>query len=308
MTAACWRKTKIMIEILDGLHETINYGNSLGVRVFHNVDYEDYPEHWHTGIEIIMPVTSNYTVIVGEERYVLEPGDIIVINSGVLHSLAAPPTGERIILQFDAALLYSLREMETMLSLIPTVVYLPEENEELYHFAKTRLDRIVREDMEKKPFYEALIYAGLIEIFVETGRRYTDKRMQSCNEDGKEKGQPPRQKEYLEVIMSSCNYINQHYQENITLEETANISGFSKFHFTRVFKQYMNMTFYEYLNSKRMKRAQELLYATEMNITEVAMNSGFSSLSAFNRTFKAVNGCSPSEYRNKILLPAHLRK
>ena len=124
-------------------------------------------------------------------------------------------------------------------------------------------------------------------------------------EEGKEKSQLPRQKEYLEVIMSSCNYINQHYQENITLEETANISGFSKFHFTRVFKQYMNMTFYEYLNSKRMKRAQELLYSTDMSITEVAMNSGFSSLSAFNRTFKSVNGCSPSEYRNKILVTAH---
>lgn len=294
-----------MIEILEGLHETINYGNSLGVRVFHNVDYEDYPEHWHTGIEIIMPVTSDYTVIVGEERYLLHPGDIIILNSGVLHGLEAPPTGERIILQFDAALLYTLREMETMLSFVPAVVHFAQSSEELYRFVKERLDRIVSEDLEKKAFFEAHIYAQLIEIFVEVGRRYTDKRMEDYVEDGREKGQVVRQKEYLEVIMSSCNYINQHYQENITLEETANISGFSKFHFTRVFKQYMNMTFYEYLNSKRMKRAQELLYSTEMSITEVAMNSGFSSLSAFNRTFKTMNGCSPSEYRNKILVTVH---
>lgn len=57
-----------MIEILEGTHETINYGNSMGVRMFHNVDYEDYPEHWHTAIEIIMPVHEGYNVIVGEKK------------------------------------------------------------------------------------------------------------------------------------------------------------------------------------------------------------------------------------------------
>lgn len=48
-----------MIEILNGMTETINYGSSLGVRLYHNVDYEDYPEHWHVGLEIIMPVPQN---------------------------------------------------------------------------------------------------------------------------------------------------------------------------------------------------------------------------------------------------------
>ncbi|HCD46236.1 MAG TPA: hypothetical protein DEQ64_21450 [Lachnoclostridium sp.] len=75
-------------------------------------------------------------------------------------------------------------------------------------------------------------------------------------------------------------------------------SGFSKYHFTRIFKQYMNMTFYEYLNSRRVKKAEELLYNTkEMSITDVAMGSGFSSMSTFNRTFKMIKRCSPSDYR-----------
>lgn len=86
-----------MIEILEGTHETINYGNSMGVRMFHNVDYEDYPEHWHTAIEIIMPVHEGYNVIVGEKKYCLKEGDILILNSGTLHALEAPPKGERII-------------------------------------------------------------------------------------------------------------------------------------------------------------------------------------------------------------------
>ena len=112
-----------MIEILNGMTETINYRNALDFRLFHNVDYEDYPTHWHVGIEILMPVTENYGVIVEQKKYVLEKGDILIVNSGVPHALEAPPTGERIILQFDPALLYSLKEMETLLLLFPSVFY-----------------------------------------------------------------------------------------------------------------------------------------------------------------------------------------
>ena len=104
----------------------------------------------------------------------------------------------------------------------------------------------------------------------------------------------------METVLNACSYIYHHYQENITLEQVAAISGFSKFHFTRIFKQCMDKTFYEYLNERRITKAEELLYATVLSITDIAMNSGFSSISAFNRTFKSIKGCSPSEYRSKI--------
>lgn len=285
---------------LVGLREIIDYEYPLGLRLYHNREYEDFEEHWHTGIEIIMPLSSTYTLIVGEERYCLQPGDIIIINSGVLHSIEAPPAGERIILQFDVVLLYSLKEMETLLALMPPVFLLTRSGRtELYDFVRERMDRIVKEYDEKETFREALIYAMLIEIYVELGRNAAIREI--FNREGGAKGAGAKQREYLEVIMGVCSHINQHFQENLTLEEIAEISGFSKFHFTRVFKQYMNMTFYEYLNSRRIKRAEELLFSTEMNITEVAMNSGFSSLSAFNRTFKSLNKCSPTEFRNKVV-------
>ena len=136
-----------MIEILEGTHETINYGNPLGLRMFHNVDYEDYPEHWHTAIEIIMPIHEGYNVIVGSKKYCLKEGDILIINPGVLHGLEAPPTGERIILQFSDYLLYSLKEMETLLNVLPPVLYLSEEEDtqRLYSFVKRQMDSIIVE-------------------------------------------------------------------------------------------------------------------------------------------------------------------
>ena len=286
-----------MIEILNGMHETINYGNSLGLRLYHNVDYEDYPEHWHVGIEIIMPVEDTYRVGIGEQWYDLETGDIIIITSEVIHALQAPPRGERMILQFDPALLYNLKEMETLLFMMPPAIFLKQqENTELYQYLRERLNRIIKEYDGNSTFREASIYACLIEMYVGLGRFevYSDEHKDKHQSDTK-------QQEYIEAVMSACTYINQKYMENLTLEEVASVSGFSKFHFTRVFKQYMNMTFYEYLNSKRVKRAEELLYNKEMSITDVAMNSGFSSLSAFNRTFKALKHCSPSDFRKKRL-------
>lgn len=290
-----------MIEILEGTHETINYGNPLGLRLFHNVDYEDYPEHWHTAIEIIMPISEGYNVIIGSKKYCLKEGDILIINPGVLHGLEAPPTGERIILQFSDYLLYSLKEMETLLNVLPPVLYLSEEEDtqRLYSFVKRQMDSIIVEYDEEKAFFNAVIYAKLIEIFVHIGRNVISGGRKNKNQVLRTENNPEKKKEYMETIMSACNYINQHYQEALSLEEVAEFSGFSKFHFTRIFNQCMNMTFYEYLNQKRISKAEELLSTTGESVTEIAMSSGFSSISAFNRTFKSIKGCSPSEYRGK---------
>ncbi len=282
-----------MIEILNGMHETIHYECSLGLRLYHNTNCEDYPDHWHGGIEIIMPTMGGYEVIAGEEHYSLEAEDIIVIHSGVIHSLKAPLAGERYILQFDTALLYNLKEMETLLHMIPPAIHMKKADKgSLYRFVKKKLDKIIEEYQGNSSFREASIYAALIEIYVKLGRTavWRDK---VCRKFHSMKGH-----EYFGAVMSACNFINQHFMENLTLEEVARIGGFSKYHFTRIFKQYMNMTFYEYLNSRRIKKAEELLYnCGGMSITEIAMSSGFSSMSAFNRTFKMIKHCSPSGYR-----------
>ena len=291
-----------MIEILNGMTETINYRNSMDFRLFHNVDYEDYPTHWHVGIEILMPVTEIYGVIVDQKKYVLQEGDILIVNSGVPHALEAPPTGERIILQFDPALLYSLKEMETLFLLFPPVFYITPENEpDLYPLVKAKMEEIIREYDGQQAFAGALVYASLIELFAGVGRITRERNIEGTALHDMRRSKQDRQWEYQEVALKACNYINQHYQEKLTLEETAKMVGFSKYHFTRVFKKYMNMTFYEYLNKKRVKCAEGLLYSTEMSITDVAMNSGFSSMSSFDRTFKALNKCSPSEFRGAIL-------
>jgi len=288
------RKSDAMIEILNGTHEIIQYNGLPQVRIHHNEQTENYPAHWHVGIEIIIPVENHYTVLINNERIVLEENDIIIINTGIIHGLEAPKTGRRVILQFDIALLNILKEFETFLFMMPsTMVFREKDNTEIYNIIREKFWIIIKEYDENKAFNEAFIYAQLIEIYGELARRelYRRERLGESNE--------MKQQKYIESMLRTCDYINTHYMESLKLEDVAAISGFSKYHFTRLFKQFMNMTFYEYLNQRRIKQAILLLSNLEMSITEVALDSGFKSISAFNRTFKEVNGRSPSSYRNK---------
>ena len=109
---------------------------------------------------------------------------------------------------------------------------------------------------------------------------------------------PQKQKEYLDRFLSICNYIDEHCTEDLSLDQVAKTAGFSKYHFTRLFKQFTNVSFYKYVNQKRIEKAAEMLTEPNISITNVALSCGFESLSSFIRMFKIVKGCSPTEFRN----------
>ena len=60
------------------------------------------------------------------------------------------------------------------------------------------------------------------------------------------------------------------------------------------------MTFLEFLTTERIKKAEILLADPNISITEIAMRTGYTNLSTFNRTFKINKGCTPREFRNKV--------
>ena len=95
-----------------------------------------------------------------------------------------------------------------------------------------------------------------------------------------------------------CGYISEHCTEPIVIDQLASLAGFSRFHFARLFKQFTNISCYQYLIQKRVAYAERLLIRPGITITEAAMESGFNSLATFNRVFKTSKGCTPSEYRS----------
>jgi AraC-like DNA-binding protein len=81
------------------------------------------------------------------------------------------------------------------------------------------------------------------------------------------------------------------------LEAVAGIANFSKFHFDRIFKEYANISFCQYLKHIRIRKAETLLLNPELAITDIALEAGFESIATFNRTFKEIKKCTPSEYK-----------
>ncbi len=75
------------------------------------------------------------------------------------------------------------------------------------------------------------------------------------------------------------------------------MAGISKDYFSRTFRSVTGMNYSKWLNMIRLEKATELLADREKTLTEVAMLSGFQSISSFNRVFRAEKGMAPGEYR-----------
>jgi AraC-like DNA-binding protein len=281
-----------LIEILNGTRELVNYHGDFKIRIYLNKEYEHYPQHWHTDTEIIMPVENTYKVVMDEKVYNLDVRDIIVIPSCELHQIYAPPSGHRVIMQFDCTMLYSLSGFNSAFHIFhPCSVITPSSMPDIHNELSTLIMNIVSEYFSTQPFKEALIYSMLIRFFTVLGRNCINKNEKFSNMKNRKK------LEYLDTFLNVCNYINDHCTENIRIDDVANIAGFSKFHFTRLFKQIMNISWYDYLIKRRIMLAEQLLIEPELSITQAAMKSGFSSLATFNRLFKSIKCCTPTEYR-----------
>ncbi len=281
-----------MIETLNGAKETVSYREHFGIRIYLNKEVEDYPIHWHTAAEIIMPIENIYTVIIDGMKHVLHPGDILVIPSGELHQLFAPESGKRLILQFDCSLLYNLSGFDSTFHLLrPCLLITSEHNKELHGMLEPLLLNMMSEYFSNSLLKEASAYSLLIQFFVVLGRKFMNKERQSPHKKG------PIQHKYIDKLLEVCNYMNEHCTEEIQVEELAELAGFSKFHFMRLFKQFMGMSYYNYLNQHRIMHAEKLLIDPNISVMEVAMSSGFGSLPTFNRVFKSYKKCTPSEYK-----------
>lgn len=280
-----------MIENLQGIHETVNFQGDTGLRLYVNREDASYPMHWHAPVEILCPLQQGYEVICNNQLFRLREEDILIICPGTLHTLAPINGGVRIIFQADCSVLYPIKQIETIFSLIAPALLI---NREVYPDEHRRMHSLVLEIRDEylhnAPMSEALIYSKLLAMISLIGGNHTGRQ-------GRFDTTTRKRREYNEKMLFICNHISEHCTEELSLDQMAALAGFSKFHFERLFKQFTGTTFYRYLNQKRIALAAEFLIAPDISVTEVAYRSGFSSVSSFIRMFKIVKHCTPSQFR-----------
>jgi len=281
-----------LIKILDGVKETVSFEYESTLLLYNNTDYEEYPNHWHPAVEIVMPLEGEYTMECNDIPFNLRVDDIIIICPGVLHHLYAHK-GRRIIFQVDLSMIQSFNEYNSIFSIMqPAIVITPEDFPEIHDKCVNLMKGIYDEYFGNAPLKNVSIVEKFLQMLVMVARYYT------ASPDRFAGIKPNKQQEYTEKFLSICNYLNEHCTEDLTLEEVADMAGFSKYHFSRLFKEFAGMPFYKYLNTRRIAYSEKLLLDPEINVTEVAIRSGFNSISAFMRMFKIVRNCTPTQFRN----------
>ena len=140
-----------------------------------------------------------------------------------------------------------------------------------------------------KENYAEMLEMYLRQIFIMLKRYFTD----SLKTDNAH---------VIEEIDKATLYFNEHYSEEISIEEYAQNNHFSVSWFIRNFKHCTGSTPMQYILSKRIYNAEILLHDSTYNVTEIAEIVGYENPLYFSRIFKKVKGLSPSEYRKNINL------
>ncbi len=279
-----------MIKNLSGVYETVEYENQRFVMLYDNDEIEEYPTHWHNAVEVIIPLHNGFTVVSGGVEYHLNEKEIIVIPPGELHSMPAQD-GRRIIFQCDNSVISEVPSLESILPVFSSAVHItPSLNKELYVLARKNILDIYTEYYSKAPMADVRIYMYLITILT----AIREFQLNSADENSASTSDNSDESRKFGLVTK---YINQNYMYELPLEKLASIAGYSKYHFSRIFKKYNNMSYIQYINSKRIKAAERLMADSSLPITEVAMQCGFSSLTTFNRAFRKAKGCTPTEFR-----------
>lgn len=118
----------------------------------------------------------------------------------------------------------------------------------------------------------------------------------------------------LVCMERTLTYIEENLQEKITLKALAEIACFSPFHYHRVFQALVGESVMEYVRKRRLTRAAERLFYTNLKVIDIALEVGFDYQESFNRAFKRYYGMSPLQYRSSRALSgpfqgrAHLTK
>lgn len=283
---------------IDGLHEKDIYMENFPFRLVENtaVDME-YPSHWHNAVEILYLLENSFTMKINNSDILLRERDILIIAAGDIHSFPKiQHTGTRIFIQFDPAKLEGIGIDILKPFSVDTALISPDSSPEFHKSLEEQILMLIDEYQNKDRAYQFALNARIFDIMTILSRSCSDSKpgLNSLKSGKKVYG--------LEKLNKAFEYIEQNYRNEILLKDAAKFSGFSEYHFSRIFKDTMEKNFHDYLKEYRIKKSESLLSDSKYSISQAAYMSGFNSLATFNRAFREVKGCTPTIYRKLYIV------
>ncbi len=245
--------------------------------------------HRHEGYEVFLFLQGNVNCYVEQQCFHLERGDLLVIRPGQYHRPAMLDQSpyERITLNFQNSLLQKLSTGHTNLSALfqdtpnDTVCFVHLNREQLQHYLSltSTIEALLTSDTFGA---DLLIHSHLLQLFVLIHNAFRTSGQATSNI------MPP-------LIRNLLRYIDSNLSEPITLETLEREFYLNGTYISRQFKKHTGLTLRNYILERRISHACALL-STDLSITEVCQQSGFSDYANFIRSFTKTVGISPGKY------------
>lgn len=287
-------------EVHEVHNEVIRYENPfMSVRVFHtsSINRDGGSRwHYHKEIEILVIQDGRLDITVEDTGYSLKGGDVLIIGAKELHrDFYYKEQGvSYTVFQFDIeqylenSTLPYYRAISMPGFPLHRLNYIFQESPEAARAVGEAVESIFREAQEKRDGYEMAVSLQIKGIVLALLRHDTRKLIRL-----KDQGEINRLKPVLD-------YIEEHLGDKIQVEEACRIANVSYFYFVKYFKKVMGMSFLEYVNFKKIKKAERILLTKDMSVSQVAESIGMPNMAHFYKMFRKHNQCSPSEYRKKM--------
>lgn len=289
--------------------EDIRFQNDYPINLTSTYLPETFPEHWHNYAELIISKQEGIRYSINNTVFTLNEHDILLIHPGELHSLIYNPPKDPsyLLIQFDYSLLLSMTEFKKHIYWFQKFHYFQNgENPKLTEEIIKCAEEMFAIDKADPSFKDARICCKLYEMFIAIGEyvtsdqfiHFVDTTAPAIIPSGTKKS--THQSEITQKMIDVCSYLSQNCTEDISLDDAAEYAGFSRYHFSRLFKEFTGLSYVEFITEERLRRACELLASNTLSITDVALMSGFSSISTFNRCFLKYRKDTPSSFRAKF--------
>ncbi len=273
--------------VMQGQQEFITYPDHSSVRVWPSDQPGHFEAHVHSAVEIIMPSHGISIVRLPDREYRVKADEILIIPPNTLHELIEGDDILRYLILFEPGPLFSLVDMQQAYMAAQLPVYLQSQSETHREISRL-LHELVDCYFQEKPMWNTRCYACLLQVYALLAEEYAGNALPAEEE---------RRLIDPQIMNMAVSYISEHYMEEISLEQVASFTGYSRYYFSRAFKNYFGISYSDYLMVKRINEAVNLLVNTDKPIGEVATEAGFGSIATFNRVFRNHKNCTPTRYR-----------
>lgn len=253
--------------------------------------------HWHRGIELSYTLDGRITdFIIAGKHFDTQMGQILVVNTQVIHSVDSTiKKGNKtlsIIFPFDyvANLYPEINHQEIDINYPEK---LNNDQKSAYSNLQGLLTQFYWLASSTQPLKNLIMQQIVDEVLLLLLERFTKEKPPES-----EMGQ--RKVYVINRLQFITQYVNNHYQEKLTLDSIAKKCNVSTEYLSRFFKKQMEITVDTYINDVRAQRAYFELKNTSHNLTQIAMSNGFSGVRTMNRAFDKLYGKTASQIKRNF--------